>query len=413
LARSACCLIVAESGLLGRASDLASEGGLLPAIDLGDDGVVSSEWEAILAAATPDAEGLLPPRLASDGAPLNFTSGTSTGRPKAVVRLAAGQRLAQVDLYGLWGLTAQDRILIVTPFFHGNGFGGAISSLGLGASVVFQRRFSATRFWPVVGVHRPTFFFTLMPIVNILLSLPPSDDDRTSSIRTVLALGASPQADLMRARYGWQVLDFYGLTEAGGIASTRLHGPQKPGAIGPLLPGKVIHLLDQDGETCAAGEVGEVCLECDHIGFGGYLDDPEASAAAVRDGLFHTGDLGRLDEDGFFSFVDRVKDIVRRGGENISSLEVEAVLADHPGVAEVAVLGWPDAVLGERVAAAIVPPVGGEPPELAELRAFAAERLAAYKLPERLVIVAALPRTTNGKVRKSELRRAADPSRQP
>jgi acyl-CoA synthetase (AMP-forming)/AMP-acid ligase II len=120
-----------------------------------------------------------------------------------------------------------------------------------------------------------------------------------------------------------------------------------------------------------------------------------------------------LDEDGFFSFVDRVKDIVRRGGENISSLEVEAVLADHPGVAEVAVLGWPDAVLGERVAAAIVPPVGGEPPELAELRAFAAERLAAYKLPERLVIVAALPRTTNGKVRKSELRRAADPSRQP
>jgi acyl-CoA synthetase (AMP-forming)/AMP-acid ligase II len=155
----------------------------------------------------------------------------------------------------------------------------------------------------------------------------------------------------------------------------------------------------------ATGEVGEVCFPAESIGFGGYVEDPEATAAALRDGYFHTGDMGYFDADGYFFFVDRLKDIVRRGGENISSIEVETVYRLHPQIADVAIVGKADPVLGERVVAFVVPRPGQPAPEVAELARFGAGKLAPFKIPEEVHAVAELPRTATGKIQKFQLRK--------
>ncbi len=144
------------------------------------------------------------------------------------------------------------------------------------------------------------------------------------------------------------------------------------------------------------------------VGFEGYIEDAEATAGALQSGWFHTGDLGRFDEDGFFFYVDRKKDVVRRAGENISSMEVEIVLRGHPAVADLAVMGKPDPVLGERVVAFVVPAPGTDAPSPEDLRAFADGRLAAYKVPEEVHAVDELPRTATGKVEKFRLRQRFD-----
>ena len=147
-----------------------------------------------------------------------------------------------------------------------------------------------------------------------------------------------------------------------------------------------------------------MAFRADQVGFAGYANDPEATAAALKDGWFLTGDMAYIDADGWFFFVDRAKDIVRRGGENISSLEVEAALADHPAVEEIAVAPRPDPVLGERVTAFIVPRAGMAAPDADELKVFAAGRLAAYKVPDLVIVVSQMPRTQTGKIKKAVLK---------
>ena len=149
------------------------------------------------------------------------------------------------------------------------------------------------------------------------------------------------------------------------------------------------------------------------IHFRGYVNDDEATAAVMRDGWFHTGDLGYFDDDGYFFFVDRLKDIVRRGGENVSGMEVESVLLQHPGVAEVAVLGRPDPILGERIVAFVVPAMGATAPSLEDLRKFGETSLATFKLPEEVHTSEGLPRTATGKVQKFALRKLLPDASQP
>jgi acyl-CoA synthetase (AMP-forming)/AMP-acid ligase II len=333
-----------------------------------------------------------------------YTSGTTTGRPKAV-SMRRELIINGINYQEMFGVSARDRCIFVTPLFHGNAAGAMSSALLYGGSLVFQRRFSARRFWPLVDRTRPTYLFTLAPIVHMLMGLAPSPTDKTHSLRLMIALGAGASAPLIEERYGVPVIDWYGMTEAGSGTYTRLGEERRPGSAGRPFPGSTICALREDGAFASPGEVGEICFSAEAVGFTGYVEDPEATAAALRDGWFRTGDLGYFDADGYFYFVDRLKDIVRRAGENISSMEVETCLREHPRVADVAIVGKRDPILGERVIAFAVPvEEGAEVPTASELRVFAKGRLAEFKLPEEVIEIAELPRTATGKIEKFRLR---------
>ncbi|MFI0408005.1 class I adenylate-forming enzyme family protein [Actinomadura sp. 3N508] len=400
--------VVCDADLAARAAALAAEiPGLthVIAIDDGETEPPSSaiSYEELIAMAPADPRDRLPKGdEAASAALLMYTSGTTTGRPKAVV--SESKAATGIDYNEMFGLTASDRALIVTPFFHGNGFGGLMSALAYGAAAVFPRRFSAGRFWRLVDLYRPTYLFTLAPIVNILMGRPPALHERTHAFRVLIVLGCAGGAPAIEERFGAPVIDWYGMTEAGMGTYTRLDEPRRPGSAGRPFPGSGMAIIRSDGTRAAAGETGEVVFDRERIGFAGYLKDAEATASALDDRWFHTGDLGYFDADGFFFFVDRKKDIVRRGGENISSMEVESVLREHPGVAEAAVLAMPDPVLGERVMAFAVAADPARPPAAGEVQTHAGERLAHFKIPEEIVFIERMPRTATGKIEKFRLR---------
>lgn len=362
----------------------------------------SIPYEELLAMAPTDSRSALPRADDLDlPAHIMYTSGTTAGRPKAVVGQITGTSL--IDYSEMFGLGPADRGLVVTPFFHGNGMGGLTSALLYGASVVFPRRFSARRFWGLVDRYRPTYLFTLSSIVNILMGLQPGPRERRHNMRVGVVLGAAAGAGHIEERFGFAVIDWYGMTEAGMGTYTRLDEDRRPGSAGKRFPDSTMRILREDGSEAAPGEVGEVVFELGTITFNGYLKDAEATRAAVDDRYFHTGDLGYFDDDGYFYFVDRMKDIVRRGGENISSVEIETVVRLFPGVGDVAIVGKPDPVLGERVVAFIVPGQEG-PPDATGLKGHVSAHLAQFKVPETFYVVDQLPRTATGKVIKKQLR---------
>jgi acyl-coenzyme A synthetase/AMP-(fatty) acid ligase len=331
-----------------------------------------------------------------------YTSGTTTGRPKAVA--STPQTAMHIDYQEMFGLTAADRVMVVTPFFHGNGYGAVLSALLYGASAVFPRRFSASRFWDLVDVHRPTYLYTLAPIVNILMGHSPAYRERTHALRVLVVLGAAGGAAEIERRMGAPVVDWYGMTEAGMGTYTRLDEERRPGSAGRPFPGSGMAILRADGTQAPAGEPGEVVFARSAIGFTGYLNDDEANAAALDATWFHTGDLGYFDDDGYFFFLDRKKDIVRRGGENISSMEVEAAMRSHPDVADAAVIAKPDPVLGERVVAFAVAADPAKPPAAESVQRHVAGQLARFKVPEEVFFMDELPRTATGKIEKFRLR---------
>ena len=400
--------LVCEATHRERAVALAAQ---LPDLEhvlvVGDGGVGgvgsgAGSFAELLAGAPSDARRRLRQTPSLFMAGLMYTSGTTTGRPKAVAHNSDVQG-RQVDYVEMFGVDTTDRIMFVTPLFHANAMGAWQCALGYGASAVFQRKFSATSFWSVVDRYRPSVLFTLAPIVNILMGRAPSAMEHTNRFRVLIVLGSGPNAPAVEERFGTPVIDWYGMTEAGSGTYTRLGDERRAGSAGRRFPDSTMRVLRDDGTEAAPGEVGEVAFRVEGIHFGGYVDDDEANAAAVRDGWFLTGDLGYFDDDGFFFFVDRKKDIVRRGGVNVSSIEVETVLRCHPSVADVAIVAKPDDMLGERIVAFVVAS-GADGPTLETLRDFAAAELAQYKLPDAIVIVEDLPRTASGKVEKFRLR---------
>ena len=359
-------------------------------------------YEDLLGAAPPDPRASLPAAEDFDlPAHIMYTSGTTAGRPKAVVGQISGASV--IDYAAMFGLSTTERGLVVTPFFHGNGMGGLTSALLYGASLVFPRRFSARRFWRLVDLYRPTYLFTLSSIFNILIGRPPSPADRRHNLRAGVVLGAAASAPAIEERFGFAVVDWYGMTEAGMGTYTRLDEERRPGSAGKRFPDSTMTILREDGTEAAAGEVGEVVFQLGTITFDGYLKDDDATKAVVDGRYFHTGDLGYFDADGYFYFVDRKKDIVRRGGENISSVEIETVMREFPGVGDVAVIGKPDPVLGERVVAFVVPGDDG-PPDEQTLKAHVGAHLAHFKVPESIYLIDELPRTATGKIIKKQLR---------
>ncbi|HEX3309937.1 MAG TPA: fatty acid--CoA ligase family protein, partial [Streptosporangiaceae bacterium] len=304
----------------------------------------------------------------------------------------------------VFGVTAADRTLVVAPMFHATGIASQLVGFGAhGAARVFQPRFRPAGMREALTAHRITFFAGVTAMIHLMLADPAFDPADLPALRTVCFGGAPVDpaflAEAVGRLPGVTFANVWGLTEATSIVTCALgdEWEKRPWSVGRPVPGVEV-AVSADGELCVRGPVVTA----------GYWNRPQATAEAFGaelaggGGWLRTGDVGRIDADGYVQVLDRLKDMIIRGGENIYSLEVESALAQHPRIAEVAVLGVPDPVFGERVrAVAVLRP--GEALALEELRAWAGPRLAGYKQPAELVITGELPRNANGKVMKKQL----------
>jgi long-chain acyl-CoA synthetase len=340
---------------------------------------------------------------------LIYTSGT-TGKPKGVMldhaNIAAMCDMTRVAL----GITAADHSLLILPLFHVNGIVvGTLTPLLAGGRVTVAGRFSPKAFFGLVERIRPTYFSAVPAIYALLTSMPEAETADTSSLRLVVC-GAAPMPAELIARVegtlGLVLVEGYGLSE-GSCASTLnpYDGVRKPGTVGLPLAGQELRVVDDLGRPLPQGERGEVVIRGANV-MRGYLNRPEDTAKVIVDGWLHTGDVGIFDEDGYLRIVDRIKDMIIRGGENIYPKEIETALYGHGGVLEAAVVGRPDEVLGEVVVAYAALRPGAEV-SVDQLHDLCAEQLAKYKRPVLIEVLDQLPKNPVGKIDKPALRARA------
>ena len=295
---------------------------------------------------------------------------------------------------------------MLLPLFHVNAqIVTCVIPMMVGCEVSMWERFSASTFWQAVAELEPVAVSAVPTILAAVLHTANAPDGPTS-LRYIICGAAPLSRELLEAfesRFDIRILEGYGLTESTCVSSLNpYYGLRKPGSIGLPVRGQQMKIVTPDGCAVDDGELGEIVVKGPNV-MAGYLHNPDATAATVRDGWLHTGDVGYVDPDGYFFIVDRAKDMIIRGGENIYPREIEEVLYTHAGVFECAVIGVPDEVRGEEVVAVLAPKPGAELDE-DQLRAWSAERLAAFKVPRRFEIRAELPKTTTGKISKPPLR---------
>lgn len=347
-----------------------------------------------------------------DIAYLLFTSGT-TGLPRAAMLSHLGQWLDATTFVMEASLTSDDRFLFVSPLYHVAARAMTLAHLMVGATIVMHEAFDAEKVLQDIEKHRITTF-TAVPTMIIWLLNHPSIKERDLSSLRLLWYAASPMPvpvlEQAIATFGPILVQGYGLTESGPSVTVlpasdhRLDGDKthRLASCGRPVVGVEIRIVGPDGQDLPPGEIGEVVVRSPYL-MKGYWNEPELTAQTLRDGWLHTGDMGRLDEDGYLYLVDRKKDMIISGGENIYPREVEEVLYSHPGVREAAVIGVPDPVWGEAVKAFVVVEEGAQVTE-DELIAYCAERLARYKRPKSIEFCQELPKNPSGKILKNVLR---------
>jgi long-chain acyl-CoA synthetase len=341
-----------------------------------------------------------------DDAVILYTSGT-TGRPK-------GAELTHANLTRNAGLTAAtmlnagpgDVVMGCLPLFHVFGLTcGLNATIVAGGTLTLLPRFDAGKALEIIGRDKVTIFEGVPTMYAAMLHRPDPAGADTSSLRTCISGGASMPVEILRGfeqAFGCMILEAYGLSETSPVASfNHPDKVRKPGSIGTPAEGTEMRVVDADGGGLPVGEVGEIEIRGHNV-MKGYWGKPDATAEAIPDGWFLTGDLARLDDDGYFFIVGRKKDLIIRGGYNVYPREIEEVLHEHHAVAEVAVIGIPHAELGEEIGAAVqlMPEATATP---AELRAFARERVAAYKYPRHVWLVRELPKGPTGKILNREV----------
>ena len=358
----------------------------------------------LLATATPDFA--VADTSDEDTAVILYTSGT-TGHPKGA-ELTHGNLISNTEVSRVDIVQAgpDDVIFGGLPLFHVFGQTVALNvAVAAGACLTLLPRFDAAHALRIIAGHRVTVFEGVPTMYVALLHQPDRADYDTTSLRTCISGGAALPVEVLRgfdAAFSVPVLEGYGLSETSPVASFNLPGAErKPGSIGTPIRDVQMRVVDAEDNEAPQGEVGEIVILGPNV-MKGYWKRPEATAEAIRDGWFHTGDLAKVDEDGYFYIVDRKKDLIIRGGYNVYPREIEEVIYEHPAVAEAAVIGLPHSSLGEEVAAAVALKPGAAV-TAEELRDYVKSQVAAYKYPRHVWFVDALPKGPTGKIQKRDI----------
>lgn len=345
-------------------------------------------------------------RGADDLAVILYTSGT-TGVPKGVALSHDNLESNARSAAALYELDRKDWGVAVLPLSHSYGLTVMNAGHMLGTRACLLRWFNPEEVLATIQAFKATSMSGVPTMFLYLLNYSEADRFDTRTMR-VWGSGAAPLpveiVEPFERKFGGKLMEGYGLTEASPVVSAhRLSGVRKLGSVGQPIPGVRVSIQDDDGRHLPVGEVGEVCVGGPNV-MVGYYRSPEETARAIREGWLHTGDMGRLDEDEFLYIVERKKDLIIRGGFNIYPREVEEVLYAFPKTAEAAVIGMPDALMGEDVLAFVVLKPGAAA-TVDDVMAFCATRLARFKCPKHVRFVDALPKSPIGKILKKELRK--------
>ncbi|MCZ2402011.1 long-chain fatty acid--CoA ligase [Paenarthrobacter sp. Z7-10] len=405
-------LLICHSAFLAVGAPAAKELGI-PLLVVGP---VPEEQRAGLTLLDPDA---LPrvnsyvPRQAEDPAVIFYTSGT-TGKPKGAILTQLNMVMnATVSAVDANDVRTDDIALGCLPLFHVFGQTASMNAIfRLGATLVLLPRFSGAAALDMITAQNVNVFHGV-PTMYMQLLAAAQGRETLPQLRLCVSGGAAlPVAAMEKFNAAFRVTIYegYGLSETSPVVCTNTPtSGVKPGTVGPAVWGVEVEITDHTDPSrlrfLPNGELGEIVVRGHNV-FAGYLNNPEATAAAMTDGWFHTGDLGTKDDDGFITVVDRTKDVIIRSGYNVYPREVEEVLARHPAVAQVAVIGLPDDLRGEEVCAVITlePSYAQNPPSAGEIIAWSQEHLAKYKYPRVIRIIEALPLGPSQKILKRELR---------
>ncbi|MGH2763991.1 MAG: long-chain-fatty-acid--CoA ligase [Thermoleophilaceae bacterium] len=367
--------------------------------------VKPGEFEQLVGAQEPDTE--VTDRAADDTAVILYTSGT-TGKPKGAELTHSNLRQNCLVASGTLGEFNQDDVLLgALPLFHSFGQTCTMNSaVAQGACVTMIPRFDPDKALEIVERDRVTVFQGVPTMYNAMLHAGKADSVDASCLRLCMSGGAAIPVELIRGfeeKFGCPILEGYGLSETSPVASfNHPDRERKPGSIGTPIEGVEMQVVDDDGNEVPQGEVGEIVIRGHNI-MKGYWDRRDATEEAIdSEGWFRSGDMGKVDEDGYFFIVDRKKELIIRGGYNVYPREIEEVLYEHPAVQEAAVLAVPDESLGEEVGAAVVLKEG-ESLDADEVKAYVKDQVAAYKYPRKVWFVDELPKGPTGKILKREI----------
>jgi long-chain acyl-CoA synthetase len=362
-------------------------------------------FEKLVAEHEPDTEVV--DRDGEDTAVILYTSGT-TGQPKGAELTHSNLHKNSAGVSSKLGeLTDEDVLLGALPLFHSFGQTCTMNSaVFVGATVTMLPRFDPEKALEIIARDKVTIFQGVPTMYNAMLHCDSADGADCSTLRTCMSGGAAMPAELMRAfeeKFGCIILEGYGLSETSPVASfNHPDKERKPGSIGTPIEGVEMQVWDDDGNEVDQGEVGEIVIRGHNIMKGYWNRDDANKEAITDDGWFRTGDMAKVDEDGYFFIVDRKKDLIIRGGYNVYPREIEEVLYEHPAIQEAAVVGVPHDELGEEVGAAVVLKQG-ESVDADELKSYVKEQVAAYKYPREVWFVDELPKGPTGKILKREI----------
>jgi long-chain acyl-CoA synthetase len=345
-------------------------------------------------------------RSGDDTAVILYTSGT-TGTPKGA-ELTHDNLVGNVEtiLSTLIEMRPDDVVLGALPFFHVFGLTcGLNSTVKAGGTLTLIPRFDPDHALEIIERDKVTIFEGVPTMYVAMLHSDGADSADVSTLRLCVSGGSAMPGEVLRAfeeKFGCKILEGYGLSETSPVASfNHPDRERKVGSIGTPVAGVEMKVVDEDDNEVEQGEVGEIVIKGPNV-MKGYWRKPDETEKAIVDGWFHTGDMAKVDEDGYFFIVDRKKEMILRGGYNVYPREIEEVLYEHPAVAEVAVVGVADDKMGEEVGAAVVLKMG-EDASADDLRSFAKEQLANYKYPRKIWFVDELPKGPTGKILKREV----------
>ena len=367
---------------------------------------VDSQSQSTWVDADPDAAALI-----------LYTSGT-TGFAKGATLSHRNVRTNVCAFNHLCGMESSDRMLLAVPLFHCFGQNALLNSaFNVGATLVLQERFDLNETRRLIQQHQVTQLYGVPMMFQLLHdSCEPGD---LSSVDYCFSAAATLTIQVSRAwqqKFEMPIYEGYGLTETSPFASYNHRVRFVPGSIGTPIDGVEMKIVDSEtGQDSARGDLGEIVIRGPNVMLG-YWNRPDESAQAIRNGWFHSGDIGRMDEDGFFYIVDRVKDMISIGGVKVFPAEVERVFLDHPDISQIAIVGIPDPVFGEQVVAFIVSEAGRDSSAsewLDDVAGFAKENLSNFKIPRQFFQVDELPRNPSGKILKTKLRELAQQGKLP